>query len=76
MEKHAECPAREPKVAEKQVVRPKRVRGRYLVAQLGDAVLVREKVEQGEEDGKGLLHAEEAVEGPLAVELDDGVEVG
>jgi len=33
-------------------------------------------VEEGEEDGKGLLHAEEAVEWPFAVELDDGGEVG
>jgi len=31
-----------------------------------------EEVEEGEEDGEGLLHAEEAVEGPFAVELDDG----
>lgn len=35
-----------------------------------------EEVEQGEEDGKGFLEAEEAVEGPFAVELFDGVEVG
>ena len=36
---------------------------------------VRPEVAEGEEDAEGLLHAEEAVEGPLAVELDDG-EVG
>jgi hypothetical protein len=30
-----------------------------------------EEVEEREEDGKGLLHAEEAVEGPFPVELDD-----
>ena len=33
---------------------------------------MREEVEEGEEDGEGLLHAEEAVERPLAVELHDG----
>jgi hypothetical protein len=33
-------------------------------------------VEEGEEDGEGLLDAEEAVEGPFAVELDDGFKVG
>lgn len=27
----------------------------------------------GEEDGDGLLHAEEAGKGPFAVELDDGL---
>lgn len=31
-----------------------------------------EEVEEGEEHGEGLLHAEEAVEGPFAVELFDG----
>jgi hypothetical protein len=36
---------------------------------------VREEVEQGEEDGEGLLHAQDAVEGPFAVELDDAVVV-
>jgi len=33
---------------------------------------VREEVEEGEEDGEGFLHAEEAVKGPFSVELDDG----
>ena len=37
---------------------------------------VSEEVEEGEEDGGGLLHAEEAVEGPFAVVLEDGGEVG
>jgi len=35
-----------------------------------------EEVEEGEQDGKGLLQAEEAVERPFAVELFDGAEVG
>ena len=33
---------------------------------------MREEVEEGEEDRKGHLHAEEAVEGPFAMELDVG----
>ena len=35
-----------------------------------------EEVEEAEEHGGGLLHAQEAVEGPFAVELEDGLEVG
>lgn len=35
-----------------------------------------EEVQKGEEDGGGLLHAEEAVEGPFAVKLEDGLEKG
>ena len=35
-----------------------------------------EEVEQAEEHGEGLLHAQEAVEGPFAVELEDGLAVG
>lgn len=33
---------------------------------------MREEIEEGEEDGEGFLHAEEAVEGPFPVELDNG----
>ena len=36
---------------------------------------MREEVQQGEQDGKGFLEAEEAVEGPFAVELLDWVDV-
>ena len=32
-------------------------------------MVVGEVVEEGEDDGEGLLHAQEAVEGPFAVEL-------
>jgi hypothetical protein len=34
-----------------------------------------EEVEEGEEDAEGFLHAQEAVEGPFAVVLEDGVYV-
>lgn len=39
-------------------------------------MIMRQEVEEGEEDTGGLLHSEEAVKGPFAVELDDGFEVG
>ena len=32
---------------------------------------MREEVQEGEEDGEWLLYAQEAVEGPFAVELDN-----
>jgi hypothetical protein len=35
-----------------------------------------EVVEKREDDAKGLLHAHEAVEGPFAMELVDGLRVG
>lgn len=41
-------------------------------ADLGQAVEVRPEVEGAAQHAEGLLHAEEALEGPLAVELDDG----
>jgi len=34
---------------------------------------VREKVKEGEEDREGLLHAQEAIEWPFPVELDDSL---
>ncbi len=37
------------------------------------AVLMREEVEEGEEHGAWLLDPEEAVEGPFAMILDDGI---
>ena len=37
---------------------------------------VRKIIEQGEEDGERFLDAEEAVEGPFAVELVDRIEIG
>ena len=76
MEKHTKHPARHTKVPKHQIVPPQRVAGRYLLSNLGYSPIVREEVEQAEEDGGWLLHAEEAVEGPFTVELEDGLEVG
>lgn len=39
-------------------------------------MVVCEEIEEGEEDGGWLLHAQETVEGPFAVVLEDGFEVG
>jgi hypothetical protein len=68
---HAEDPARHATVREPNIVFPQRVRGGDIRLDLREAVLVREEVEEREEDGEGLLHAQEAVEGPFAVELHD-----
>lgn len=35
-----------------------------------------EEIEEGEDNGEGLLHAHEAIEGPFAVELEDWLTVG
>jgi len=71
MENHAEDPARHAEVREADVVFSKGVGGGDVGVYFLEAVLVREEVEEGEEDGEGFLHAEEAVEGPFAVELDN-----
>lgn len=76
VEDHAEDPAGHAEVGQQHVVRAQGVGVRDGGAHLRQAALVREEVEQGEEHGEGLLHAEEAVERPLAVELDDGLRVG
>ena len=76
VEDHAKHPACHPDVAERDIVLAERVRGGYAFVDLGEAIAVREEVEDGEEDGEGLLHAQEAVEGPFAVELHDRVRYG
>lgn len=75
VEHHAEDPRREAKVSKAQVVFPQRVRGRDGFAQHFHAVVVGEEVEERKDDGKGFLHAEEAVKGPFAMELEDGFAV-
>jgi hypothetical protein len=72
MKYHAEHPACHPEVCEHDVVFAQRVGSWDIGGDLREAILVREEVEEGEEDGEGLLHAEEAVEGPFAMELHDG----
>ena len=74
MEDHAEHPACHAHVAERRVIFPQGVIPRYAVSDLGEAIAVGQEVEEGEEDGKGFLHAQEAVKGPFAMVLDDGLE--
>lgn len=76
VENHAKHPTRHAKVAEEDVVFAERVGGGDAVAQAGEALVVGEEVEQAEEHAEGLLHAQEAVEGPFAVELEHGLAVG
>ena len=76
MEDHAEHPAGHAEVREHHVVVAQRVRLRDGGAHLGQAGVVGEEVEEREEHREGLLHAQEAVERPLAVELHHGLRVG
>ena len=57
MEYHAEDPARHAKVPEVDVVFPQSIGGGDVGGDFREAVLVREEVEQREEDREGLLHA-------------------
>ena len=76
VEDHAERPARQAHVSEADVVLPERVARRDLLAELCHAPVVREVVEQAEDDAEGLLYAHEAIERPFAVELVDRLHVG
>lgn len=76
MEDHAEHPAGHSKVRKQNIVRSQGIGFRDGGADFCKAVLVCKEVEQGEEDGEWLLHAQEAVERPLAVELHNGYLVG
>jgi hypothetical protein len=76
VEDHAEHPARDPAVSESDVIFPQRVAGRDFSLQPRHPPLVRQEVEEREEDAGRFLDSREAVEGPFAVELQDGLEVG
>lgn len=71
MEYHAEHPTCHAEVREDDIVFSQRIGGRNRVCKFLQAVLVREEIEEREEDAEGLLHAQKAIEGPFAVELDD-----
>lgn len=73
VEDGAEDPGGHAEAGEEDVVGAEGVGGGDGLAQLGEAVLVRDHVAEAEEDGEGLLHAEHPNEGPLAVELRDGL---
>lgn len=73
VEDGAEDPRGHAEVGEQLVVAAHGVVGGHALTQAGEAHLVGEEVAEAEEDGEGLLHAEHADEGPLAVELGDGL---
>jgi len=57
MKYHAEGPASHAKVREVDVVFAQSVGGRDVGGDFRETILVREEVEEREEDGEGLLHA-------------------
>src|ERR1700754_3710587 len=75
VEDHAKHPAGQSEISKQHVIFPQRVRPRYSFTEARHAVVVREEVEEREEDGEWLLHAEEAVEGPFPMELKDRLAV-
>lgn len=72
MEDGAEDPRGHAEVGEQLVVATQGVVGRHALTQPGQARLVRDEVAEAEEHREGLLHAEQADERPLPVELRDG----
>jgi len=75
MEDHAEDPTREAKVSEEKIVFSQWVGLWDGFAQLAQAPVMGQIVEQTEDDGEGLLHPQEPIEGPFAMELEDGFSV-
>ena len=76
VEDHAEHPARQSKVSKSHVIFPEWVGRGYPLANLVQAILMREEVKERKQDGEWLLHSQEPVEGPFAVILDDGLQHG
>lgn len=72
MEDAAKEPARDADVGEGDVKGAEGVTGGDGGADLAQALDVRPEVGGGEKHREGFLDAEEACEGPFAVELDDG----
>lgn len=73
MEDHTEEPTRHAEVCEVLIVFPQGIGRRDGLSDLLEALVVSEEVEEREEHGEGLLHAQDTAEGPFAVELDDGL---
>ena len=74
VEEHAERPACEATVSERQVVTPKRMPGGDRFAKPGNAMPVGKEVEEREQDGKRFLHAEDSAERPFSMELHHWIE--
>lgn len=73
MKNAAGRPARDAHISEHDVKGSHSVRGWDRGADFVETVEVGPEVGSGEEDGDGLLHAQDASKGPFAVELDDGL---
>jgi hypothetical protein len=76
MKHTAKNPTRKAKIPKAQIKLPQRVTSRNLLSEDLHPMIVSEKIEQRENDGKRFLHAEETVKGPFAVELEDWFAVG
>ena len=76
VEDGAQGPGCDSDVCQDFVEWPQRVRARDLRVDLLQAVVVCPEVAEGEEHAKRLLHAQEAVKGPFAVELHHAVAGG
>lgn len=76
VEDGAQHPRGHAHVREHLVKGTQRVRGRDVRAHFGQASVVRPQVTEREEHAKRLLHAQEAVKGPLAVELHHALPCG
>lgn len=71
MEDGGEDPGGDANAGEPDVEGSEAIVGGDLGADLAEAGHVRPEIGEGEEHAEGLLHAQEAVEWPFAVELDD-----
>lgn len=71
MEHHTRDPAQHSKIAQPHIVFPQFIAWRNGLTDLFKTLVVPEEVEEGEDDGERLLHAEDAVKGPFAMELHD-----
>ena len=72
VEDGGEDPRGDADVGEELVEAQERVGARDGGDEVAESCRMGPEVGEGEEDREGLLHAEDAVEGPLAVELDNG----
>ena len=73
VEDGAEDPGRDAEVAKDQIISSQRIARWDHGPDLLETVLVRPKVQQGEQHGEGLLNAEDPLKGPFAVVLYDRV---
>lgn len=74
MEDNAKEPAGESNVAEHDVVFPKRIAGGYTIVDLCQTMPVGEEVEKREHDREWLLDANDAMEWPFPVILNDRIQ--